>query len=166
MAKQAKLPYGDGVVEKRVTTPPELVDFYQNNGADVGIGDTGPSMTRQEFADECDINVIMAQYEKTGTLNHVAAREPMYLDLTAVPDFRVAMDMMLDAEKAFMSLPALVRKEFDNDARNFVDYAVKPENLDQMRKWGLAAPGEPPAPPAAPPATPAAPAPVEPPKAP
>ncbi|AXH74939.1 MAG: internal scaffolding protein [Microviridae sp.] len=125
---------------------PLLRDAYIPNGTDTGMGDWEPSLTRQEFAEDCDINVIMARYENTGVISHTSPRAPMYIDLTDVPDFRAAMDMMIDAEKAFMSLPAKVRKEFDNDARSFVDFAQDPENLDQMRSWGLAppAPQEPP----------------------
>lgn len=156
---QKSLPYGDGAALRPGQVSPELVDFNVCNGSDTGIRNDEPSLTRQEFSDECDINVIMAQYERTGVISHVSKREPLFLDMTGVPDFRTAMDMMVDAERAFMSLPAKVRKDFDNDARNFVDFAVNPENLDKMREYGLA----PPAPEEPPQAVP--PAPVEPSKA-
>lgn len=145
--KQKSMPFDDGVVLRKGQVSPELVDFCVCNGSDTGFHNTEPSLTRQEFSDECDINVIMAQYEKTGVINHQAPREPFYFDVTEVPDFRSAMDFMIDADKAFMSLPAKVRKEFDNDARNFVDFAIDPANLDKMREFGLAppAPQEPPA---------------------
>lgn len=105
--------------------------------------DTGNvSLTRQEFADECDINVLMSRFEKTGIWpGPLAKGEPRYFDFTEMPeDFRAAMDMMVDAEKAFMSLPADVRREFDNSPAEFVDYATDPANLEQMREWGLAPP--------------------------
>lgn len=146
MAKQRTIPFGDGVALRPGQVSPELVDANVSNHSDTRVFNDEPSLTRQEFADECDINVIMAQYEKTGVVSHMSPREPMYVDLTGVPDFRNAMDMMLDAEKAFMSLPAKVRKEFDNDARNFVDFASNPDNLDKMREWGLAPPAPPPSP--------------------
>lgn len=95
---------------------------------------------RQEFADECDINVLMATYEKTGVLNHFNKGTPQYLDVSAVPDLRTALQVLGDAEAAFMSLPAAVRREFDNDALKFIEYAENPENLGRMREWGLAPP--------------------------
>lgn len=165
MAKQKDLllssttSVGDRTDKAPVTVPPELYDFYACNGSDTGLRNDEPSLTRQEFSEECDINVIMAQYEKTGVISHVVSREPLYLDLGDMPDFRTAMDMMAEAEKAFMSLPAKVRREFDNDAREFVEFAQDPANLDKMREYGLAPPAEEPEPPKA------APAPVEPPKA-
>lgn len=153
--KQAMQLFGDGSANKVRTTPPELYDFYANNGSDTGAYNDEPSLTRQEFSDECDINVIMAQYEKTGVISHVSQREPMYLDLTSMPDLRGAMEIMEAAETAFMSLPAKVRREFDNDPQMFVDFASDPANLDKMREFGLAPPAvvveEPPK--AAPPAT-------------
>ncbi|UDN67806.1 internal scaffolding protein [robinz microvirus RP_132] len=103
----------------------------------------GPSCTRQEFADECDINVLMAQYEKTGVLNHFNNGQPQYLDLTEFPDdLQGSLALMKEAEIAFMRLPAGVRREFDNDPLDFVSFASDPNNLDQMREWGLAAPAE------------------------
>lgn len=108
----------------------------------------GPSLTRQEWADECDINTLMAQYDKTGVITHYNQQAPAYLDLTETPyDLQNALDTLNRATAAFMSLPASVRKEFDNDAAQFVNFAQDPENLSQMRTWGLAPPeAAPPAP--------------------
>lgn len=107
-----------------------------------------PSRTRQEFADECDINVLMARYEKTGVISHVAQREPMYLDLSGgVPDLQTALHTVMVAEQAFMTLPASVRKEFDNDPLKFVAFAEDANNLDKMREFGLAPPLPPETPP-------------------
>lgn len=127
-----------------------LVDFAVTHGdRSTDMGEFEPSMTRQEFSEECDINVIMAQYDKTGIITHVADREPRYVDYAAAPDFMTAMNMMNEARDAFMSLPAKVRREFDNDPQAFVEFAQDSKNLDQMRIWGLAPPAPEP-PPAAP----------------
>jgi len=116
-------------------------DFFKPH-ATVGISNWLPSLARQEFAEECDINVIMSRYEKTGQLP-VNGAEPIYMDALNVPsDFREAMDQMIEAEKAFMMLPARVRREFENDPRAFVDFASDPENVEQLRQWGLARPTE------------------------
>jgi len=138
-----------------------MIDAYARNeltADETTLYCDDPSMTRQEFADECDINVIMERYEKTGVISHVQKAAPMYLDYTAVPDnLADAMAMLNDADTAFMSLPAKVRREFDNDPLKFVDFAQKPENLDQMRQWELAPPApkpEPKAPDLAPPPAP------------
>lgn len=108
--------------------------------ADVG----GPSLTRQEFAEECDLNALMARYEKSGVWpGPMPGTAPAYFDAADVPtDFREVMDAMNEAQVAFMSLPAVVRREFDNDPAAFVEYAQSggDEVVKRMREWGLCAP--------------------------
>lgn len=120
-------------------------DFYVPVDRSSDMDEFEPSMTRQEFAEECDINTIMAQYEKHGVINHYNRQAPAYLDLTDVPDLASALRVLNDADAAFMTLSARLRAEFDNDPVKFVAFAEKGENLEKMREWGLAPP--PPAPP-------------------
>lgn len=103
--------------------------------------------TRQEYADDCDINVLLARYEKTGVFNHFNAYEPNYLDVSDVPDLQRSLEIISRAQAAFMTLPAATRREFDNDPVKFVTFAQDPANIDRMREWKLAEPlPEPPAP--------------------
>lgn len=126
-------------VKRGVYRPHERVVF------DVG----GPSLTRQEFADECEINSIMARYQKTGVIPQADTRRAEYIDFGEFPDFHEAMNMMVAAEEAFMTLPSGVRLRFENDPAEFVRFAQDPENLEDLRKWGLAKPAPAPAPQAA-----------------
>lgn len=106
-----------------------------------------PSLTRQEFADECDINKLMAQYEKTGILPaNLNAAQPQYIDVSDIPNLAEAHEILQAATTAFMRLPAVTRREFDNDPIRFVNFASDPENLEKLREWKLAppAPVEPP----------------------
>lgn len=99
-----------------------------------------PSRTRQEFADECDINKLMAQYEKNGILPTVNTAPANYLDVSDVPNLMEAHQILAEATTAFMSLPATVRRDFDNDALQFVAFAENPDNLEKLREWKLAPP--------------------------
>lgn len=99
-----------------------------------------PSMTRQEFADECDINVLMKKYEKTGLLPQNPDRPPFYVDAFDLPSYQEAHNMMIAASAAFAALPASVRKEYDNDPAKFVAASENADNLDQFEKWGLLSP--------------------------
>lgn len=103
-----------------------------------------PSLTRQEFAAECDINTLMEKYEKTGLLTPqmLSSREPSYLDVSDVPDLQSALALVRDAETAFMTLPARTRLQFENNPLKFVAFAEDPANIDQMREWNLAPPKE------------------------
>lgn len=117
-------------------------DFFveKDDPGATAVADDG--MTRQEFKDECDINVLMATYEKNGSITHFNMGTPQYLDVSDVPDLPTAIAYMDAAERAFMTLPASVRREFDNSAVQFVEFAQDPSNLSKMREWGLARPQE------------------------
>lgn len=124
-----------------------------------------PGRTRQEFAQECDINVIMRRYAKSGVLP--GTQRPLkYGDFSEVPDFMTAMNVINEAAAAFAALPALVRRRFDNDPGEFIQFVQNPENLEECRRLGLAeVPQAPPKTPEAPPPVVAAPPPTEAPKA-
>lgn len=119
-------------------------DFYKTNGltvAEHGTHPVGPSMTRAEFAEECDINTIMARYDGYLSDPMASLREARYIDFTNLPDTLMGtMEMVKTAADAFYRLPAVVRKEFDNNPVAFADFAADPTNVDRMREWGLAAP--------------------------
>lgn len=131
-----------------VNAPLALHDMLKNNGtrsADHALYNTEPSMTRQEFAEECDINSLMKRYEGHGTsINHLLASSAQggsYIDFADLPqDLMGYMQFMQAADAAFMSLPAVVRREFDNNPVAFVEFASDPQNIEQMRAWDLAPP--------------------------
>ena len=136
MAKAPFLP----LVRSDVARPEVDFDFYKTSGMRGDLDRFEPSLTRQEFAEECDINTIMARYEASGVISHVNRAQPFYLDTTDYPDLQGAMDQFREASLAFNALPAAVRREFDNDPQRFVDFASDSANLPRMREWGLGAP--------------------------
>lgn len=93
--------------------------------------------TKQEFKDECDLNVLMKRYERTGALPSARVGQPQYVDCTVFTDFQTAMEIVRGAESSFNALPSRVRREFDNDPRKFVEFATNPENADRMIELGL-----------------------------
>ena len=46
-----------------------------------------PTLTKQSFKEECDINNIMAKYRATGILSHVQAHQGRYQDLPSEIDY-------------------------------------------------------------------------------
>lgn len=121
-------------------TPAVSTDFFKTSGERGDISVFEPSLTRQEFAEECDINTIMERYEKGGAISHVNRHEPRYLDTTLYPGLQASMDLFREAAREFNALPAQVRREFDNDPQKFVDFASDSANVDKLREWGLAEP--------------------------
>lgn len=97
----------------------------------------GKSKTQQNMARECDINLIMKKFENTGLISHVARNPGAYMDLPSGMDFEVAAQLLIDAEANFQALPSKVRKEFDNDPRQFLAFCEDPANRDRMIELGL-----------------------------
>lgn len=96
------------------------------------------SMTQQSFAAECDINNIMAKWEKTGVLTHVRSSEPFYGDFLETFDYHSAVNAVHQANDFFMSLPATVRARFQNDAGAFLEFLKDPANKEELISMGLA----------------------------
>lgn len=91
-----------------------------------------PLLTKQEFLEESDINVIIARYRKTGVLPNTFGNVGSFGDFSEVTNFQDAMIKIQDAEDLFMSLPADIRYKFDNDPGKFLDFADNPENQDKL----------------------------------
>lgn len=125
---------------------------------------TLPSMTKQEFKAECDINTIIKQFGQTGIVNHIrdARDQGQYADLPDEIDFQASLNLVRQAQESFASLPSKVRDRFGNDPAAFLEFMGNPDNQEEMISLGLAtrivqdAPSSPtppvaPAPPAEPP---------------
>lgn len=126
----------------------------RDNRALFGLECKDVSLTVQSDAVDADINTIVRRFGITGQLP-VDLPFVTNVDLSEAPDtFQGAMDILMQAQESFMKLPADVRRRFDNDPALFMDFVSIPENIEEMRKMGLAVPkAEPPAvAPAAPPA--------------
>lgn len=98
----------------------------------------GEGRTHQSAKDECDINVIMARWEKSRIIEHVSRTGGSYGDFLDVPqDFHAAMQQVIEAEEAFSSLPSSIRKRFANDPGAFLEFVGDPANENEMRSMGL-----------------------------
>lgn len=96
-----------------------------------------PTRTQQQFKEECDINTIVRNFGVTGMLPQ-NVRMPLTNEFVEAMDYQTAMNKIIEADQAFLQLPAEVRDTFRNDAGKFVEFATDPKNVDQCRKWGLA----------------------------
>lgn len=104
---------------------------------------TEDSMTQQDDAKGCDINIIVKQFTKSGQLPQIQ-ETPLGGDFTNALDFRACQDKLKEANDAFLLVPAHIRKRFNNDAAEYIQFASNEENLDELRKLGLAKPAAPP----------------------
>lgn len=98
-----------------------------------------PSMTQQHMKTECDVNHIVAKWNKTGLLEHVRDSEGSYGDFNSV-DYKTACDLVLRAEESFSSLPSSIRARFENSPALFMDFMHDPDNRDEIISMGLTKP--------------------------
>lgn len=100
-----------------------------------------PSMTVQSAKKECDINNIVAKYQKTGAIEHANRYEPQYGEVTSVT-FQDAMNQVTSAQQMFDDLPSSIRQRFEGDPGAFLDFVADPSNAEEMAELGLV-PGSP-----------------------
>ena len=96
-----------------------------------------PSRTKQSFKEEVDINTLVKRFGITGQMP-VPSRLPTYDDFTGIDDYQSALNALLDASAAFYDLSANVRRKFDNDPQQFLEYVNNPDNRESLYDLGLA----------------------------
>lgn len=101
-----------------------------------GLDCQDPSLAKQEFKEESDINTILRRFNVTGHLPNV--RLPQFGDFDGIVDFHSAMNAIAQAHESFDALPAEIRSRFQNDPGQFVDFCLDDQNKDELVKMGLA----------------------------
>lgn len=101
--------------------------------------DPSTSRTKQSFKDECDVNNIMARFQRTGIVEFAQRFQARYGDVRGV-DFASAMNVIAEAREMFAAMPAKLRDRFGNDPARFLEFVQDPENRDEARKLGLLKP--------------------------
>lgn len=94
------------------------------------------SRAKQEFAEECDINVIVKRFGLLGKLPQ-GVRMPQYGDFTGVESFHEAANAIAAANESFSAMPAEVRARFQNDPERFVQFCLDDANREEAIKLGL-----------------------------
>lgn len=92
--------------------------------------------TKQEFKDECDVNVILKRYMATGEMPNLNERNPQYIDCTG-HDYQAAMNLVAEANTLFAELPSAVRSRFNHDPSQFLDFCSNEANRPELEAMGL-----------------------------
>lgn len=98
------------------------------------------SMTKQSFVDECDINKIIARFEKTGMIENVNRRKPFYGDVTSLRSYQESLNVVQEAEQLFRDMDAHVRARFENDPAQMIAFLADAKNRDEAVKLGMILP--------------------------
>ncbi|WNK13987.1 MAG: internal scaffolding protein [Microvirus sp.] len=128
--------------EQQPVQPPFFTLFTDHPHPKVDCSTAGPSLTKQSFKDECDIQTIMAKFQRTGLLDFVNKRAPHYGDVTGI-NFDDAMQRVIQGREFFADLPSSLRDQFDNSPGEFFEFIGNPANAEAMAELGLTPPPTP-----------------------
>lgn len=104
---------------------------------------SSPSLTRQEFKDEANVNNLLKRYALTGafydplTTQKAASRKPLFGDFTHFQDFQACQNAIIEAREAFDALPVEVRERFNYDPAKLISFLSDDANRDEAIKLGL-----------------------------
>lgn len=106
-----------------------------------------PSMTKQSFREETDINILASKYIRKDVeytplqiAQQIAAvtQKPLaYGDVSNATNLNDAMNVIAEIQDAFDVLPATIRQRFDNDPLSLVGFLENPANRAEAVKLGL-----------------------------
>lgn len=112
-----------------------------NYDADVVSRETGVDVgtegaAQQQFAEEVDINTIVRRFGLTGQLPNGIGM-PQSGDFTEVSDFHTAMNLVRQAEEAFLKIPGETRARFNNDPARVMAFLADGANRAEAIKLGF-----------------------------
>lgn len=103
-----------------------------------GIVFDDPTLAQQQFKDEVNINTIIARAMQTGDMSAFTPNDrAQFIDASVYDDYQSALDTLQTVEEDFYSLPADLRKEFDNDADKYVEFMSDDANHAKAVELGL-----------------------------
>lgn len=96
----------------------------------------GVGRAKQSMRDECDVNLIMAKFVKTGFVSHLSKGLPSFTDVSELTDYRSAIEHVRSVELFFAGLPPAVRSRFENDAVSFMSFLEEGGSAEDLEAIG------------------------------
>lgn len=121
-----------------ISTHSTIRSKYSYKSTPISFPENSP-VTKQEFKDECDINILMSRYQTTGEMPNINEVAPQYLDVSGI-EFQDSMNFIAGAQSLFNQLPSNVRSRFFNDPGLFLDFCSNENNRSEMASMGLLKP--------------------------
>lgn len=103
---------------------------------DTAVKEFSESMTDQSQKEDADINTLIKRFGITGEIP-VLDRLPVQGDFVGNMTYHEAQNALLEADAAFMELPAELRARFHHDPGQFVQFCSNKENKAELLKLGL-----------------------------
>lgn len=95
----------------------------------------GASMAVESAKEETDINNIMRRFNVHGVVPQRTGGQ--YIDVSEIGDYQQCLEVVQEAERQFLAIPSEIRRKFDNDPRQMIDFLIDPDNIDEARQMGL-----------------------------
>ncbi|AXH74801.1 MAG: internal scaffolding protein [Microviridae sp.] len=129
-------PNNPRVLTEQTSLP--ISNYNKKPRVSISFPDYSP-FTKQEFKDECDINVLMSRYINNGQMPIINQSAPQYLDVTGL-EYQNSMEFIAGAKTLFNELPSSLRNRFKNDPAEFLDFCSNEKNRPEMAALGLMKP--------------------------
>lgn len=129
----------DMYASKSQMIDPNQIHTRRKDGTlDVATINREPSLTQQQFKDDSDINNIMRKHGHDPAAFQALTRQGgQYADFSQITDYQDMLETVRYADNAFNSLPAEVRKKFNNNPAELLTFVQDPSNLTEAISLGL-----------------------------
>lgn len=116
-----------------------LVTVRENGTLDIATINDEPSLTQQQYAEECDINNIVKRYANDPATWRMLTegKKGVYADFSEIKDYQQMLNQVIHAQEAFMTLPASIRARFRNDPGSLLEFLQDPNNREEAVELGL-----------------------------
>lgn len=102
---------------------------------------TGPGLTKQEFREEADVNVMMKRMILTGQPPLSASTlAPIFADVSDIGCYADVLRRVVAADAAFMELPPEIRTRFNNSPAELVEHLQDGNTLAEVIRTHLKLP--------------------------
>lgn len=115
----------------------EIITTREDGSKRIQTQNDLPSKTDPSFAEDCDVNCIIAKARAGGEITHLAKVRGSYGDVSGLPDLHTALIQIKKADEAFLELPSGLRKLFHNKSANMLKFLDDPANDQEAIDMGL-----------------------------
>jgi len=98
---------------------------------------TTKSRTQQNLHESTKIGSILKKYATTGIITHLNNAQPQYGDFSNYKGFQDNLNLVIEAQESFDSLPSEIRKYFQNSPQNLIDFISDESNRQKAEDLGL-----------------------------
>lgn len=96
-----------------------------------------PSLTKQQFKDECNLGKLMKRYINHGIPPPSAGGNPTYGNFTTVDDYFDAVNKLKEAQEQFDALPSKLRDRFNNAPSELLMFLLNEKNREEAIALGI-----------------------------